>query len=145
MHVNDLRPLLPGGAEASQHRLLRAAIALGHTDDAQTMLTCEAPGCQNVVSFAAAHSLALVYRRHPAGDGASVSYQCPEEQHFACCDAHAWEALVWCHEQHIRPIHAQIEATPAPAAAPPPAPVIVTPIPNTSPTQSAEQEETPHP
>ena len=103
MHVNALRPV--AGENASQHRLLRAAHALGHTDDEQLYIACEAPGCSNSVTVKDAYSMAIVYRM-PGRD--VPGFQCAEEQHLGCSHAHAKAAMLACLSEHIEPVHIQL-------------------------------------
>lgn len=53
---------------------------------------------------------------HPGKNGVVGSFGCPAENHYGCCEAHAWEAFVACHDEHLKPIHAalhaQVEADP---------------------------------
>ena len=107
MHVNELRPLVPQGDMASQHKLLRAAHALGHADSSALLVACEAPGCPRSVTVADAFSLALVYRM--PGRGVSA-FQCRDEQHFGCSHDHAVQAMLACLRDHIEPAHRQYRA-----------------------------------
>lgn len=106
MHVNELRPLLPAGEDASQHRLLKAAKALGHADDETLLIQCEAPGCTVSVPVAAVYSLAVVYRMPGRGVPA---FQCAEEQHFGCSHEHARAAMLVCLDEHIEPAHRALQ------------------------------------
>lgn len=102
MHVNDFRPLVKDGDNASQHRLLRTAQAAGHLDSSQLLIACEAPGCTNSVPVSEVYSLAAVYRM----PGPNVpAFQCPEEQHFGCSHEHAKWAMLECLMNHIEPLH----------------------------------------
>lgn len=71
------------------------------------LYTCEVCGVEvsdvDVVSYIA--SLAL-----PGKNGVIGSFGCSGEQHFGCCEEHAWQALVACHEEHLQPLHAGAHA-----------------------------------
>lgn len=105
MHVNELRALVPAGKDASQHTLLRAAHALGHTDSLTLLVQCEAPGCSASVPVAEVYSLALIYRMPGRGIPA---FQCADEQHFGCTHDHAVAAMQACLTRHIEPAHREM-------------------------------------
>lgn len=41
----------------------------------------------------------------PGKNGVVPSFGCDAEQHHGCCEEHAWEALVACHDEHLLPKH----------------------------------------
>lgn len=57
----------------------------------------------------------------PGKNGVIPAFGCPAEQHFGCSEEHAWQAFVACHDEHLKPAHAQkhfdVEADPEKSAA----------------------------
>lgn len=47
---------------------------------------------------------------HPGKNGVVGAFRCPAGNHFGCCEQHAWEAFVACHDEHLKPIHAALHA-----------------------------------
>ena len=68
--------------------------------------SCEAPGCGKVTAAQNTYSLAVVYRMPGPGVPA---FQCPNEQHFACCHEHAVQVMQACLNEHIVPLHQQMK------------------------------------
>lgn len=46
----------------------------------------------------------------PGKNGVIGSINCKAGQHFGCCEAHAWEAAVACHDEHLAPEHDALHA-----------------------------------
>lgn len=67
-------------------------------DPSAQLVVCEAPGCPAQIPLSRAYSMAIVYRMPGPG---KLPYQCPYEQHFACCHAHAKLAALACLQSHI--------------------------------------------
>lgn len=71
---------------------------MARPDPSLQLTPCEAPGCTVSRRLGEMFSMAVVYRMPGAG---KRPYQCPDEQHFGCCHAHAKAALLACLDHHI--------------------------------------------
>ncbi len=60
---------------------------------------CEAQGCSVTPVQRDAFSFIICYQHVHAEQG-YASYQCPSEQHWACCHDHAMQAASWCIDEH---------------------------------------------
>lgn len=80
-----------------------------------SIYTCEAPGCGKQVSDVDVVSYILVLAL-PGKNGVIPTLGCAAEQHYGCCEEHAWQAVAACREEHLQPAHqvahAETEADP---------------------------------
>jgi hypothetical protein len=71
------------------------------------MYACEI--CGKEVSDVDVVSYGLVMRL-PGKNPTIPAFQCSAEQHFGCTEEHAWQAVVQCRNEHLKPAHAQLHA-----------------------------------
>ena len=72
-----------------------------------SMYTCEICGID--VADVDVRSYILVMAL-PGKNGVIGAFGCKAEQHFGCCEEHAWRALVACHDEHFLPEHDVLHA-----------------------------------
>ena len=80
----------------------------GSVDRDNTTVICEAPGCGNEVKIGESYSFVVVFAT--TGPRPIASFQCEEEQHFACSYICARNAAIECIDNHLIPSHKELES-----------------------------------